>query len=110
MSKMKELLADQIKYISDETYIPEEVVAAYFDDIGIYHDNLGEMKEDISEASYGHYEGAEEFARDLMDNFVDFNNEWWSPYIDFERMAKDLLTSDYLSIPHDGGIWIFRNI
>jgi hypothetical protein len=38
MSNMKQLLEDQIEEIAKTTFIPVEVVRAYFDDVGIYTD------------------------------------------------------------------------
>lgn len=110
MSGMKELLEDQVEEISEETCIPPEVVKDFFDNFGIWGEDVEELKRIIGDANYGQYRNAEVFAEELLDNFIDISNEWWSSYIDYKRMGEDLLRYDYFSVECGNYIWVFRNI
>jgi hypothetical protein len=108
MGQMKSLLEDQIEAISEDTAIPPEVVREYFDNFGIFGEDIEELKRYISDANYGQYRSAESFAEEILNNFVDIEDEWWSAYIDYKRMGEDLLRFDYFSVTYGNYIWIFR--
>ena len=110
MSNMKQLLEDQIEEIAKTTFIPVEVVRAYFDDVGIYTDCIEDLAAEIADATYGYWETPRDFAIDTLDSFVVTGNEWWTSYIDYDRMGYDLLHTDFFTVPHCGGIWVFRNL
>jgi len=109
MSKMKELLEDQIEEIAEDTAIPPSVIREYFDNFGVWDEDIEDLKRVIGDANYGQFSNAEDFAEQLLDSFVDFSNEWWSAYIDYKRMGEDLLRYDYFSVPYGNYIWVFRN-
>lgn len=110
MSNMKNLLEDQIEEISEDTAIPPEVVREYFDNFGVWDEDIEDLKRNIGDANYGQYRSPSAFAEELLDNFVDIGNEWWSSYIDYERMGEDLLRYDYFSVKYGYHIWVFRNM
>jgi hypothetical protein len=97
-----------INKISLDLAIPQEVVKKYFDHIGLFGEDVEELKCYISEASYGQYKSAEAFAEEMLDSFVDIDNEWWSAYIDYKRMGEDLLNYDYFAVAYGNYLWVFR--
>jgi len=76
-----------------------------------YNARVGDLDyaEDTFEEAYqGEYGSEEEFAESICSGIS--MPDFLLPYIDYKKMADDMLMNDYFSVKHDGKIYIFQHI
>jgi hypothetical protein len=95
------------EYLRDEHGIPTSISDAYFNNFHYY--DIDALATSIVDDTYGQWEDWTDFAMDTLDSFIDFRNEWWGSYINFESMGEDMSNGDWFSVPYQGGIWVFRS-